>query len=241
MMRLPKKITPCPIIEAVVEIRFSSLIPPDAVFGIVYEGFKDVFPNKPSELPILQLPSQIRNSDPNLIYKPQYRFEDKNILLQIGPKSVSIVNTGEYIGWSAFSPKIRECCKRIESLNIIKEKNRFGLRYVNLFEGQNVFDRLNMGLVIQSQQIIEDKAFINVEKKAGKFDIVFKISNSAKIQQNGEKVTGSLIDVDVFLMEGDKKIVFEIEDILEEAHNTEKEAFFGLLKDGFIASLNPEY
>ena len=69
-MAAPKKITPCPIIESVVEIRFDSAIPAEAIFGVVYNAFNDIFPNKPINLPILQIPEQIRNSDPNLQYKP---------------------------------------------------------------------------------------------------------------------------------------------------------------------------
>jgi uncharacterized protein (TIGR04255 family) len=240
-MPLPKKITPCPIIEAVVEIRFSTSVPPDAIFGIVYEGFKDFFPNKPIDLPILQLPVQIRNSDPNLIYKPHYRFEDKNILLQIGPRTISIVNTNEYVGWAIFSPKIRECCNKMESLKVIEERTRFGLRYINFFEGQNVFDRLNLDISIEGKKVIDDKTSINIRRKADEFDNILKLSNSTRLQRNGNVMDGSLIDIDIFCGENGTPLSNDIEAILEKAHNTEKTVFFGLLKAEFLNNLNPEY
>lgn len=62
----PKKISPCPIVEASVEIRFTSEVLPDAIFGIIYQAFKDEFSSKPEKLPILQLPEQIRSMDRNL-------------------------------------------------------------------------------------------------------------------------------------------------------------------------------
>ena len=35
-IRLPEKINPCPILEAIVEIRFDSKVPHEAIFGIIY-------------------------------------------------------------------------------------------------------------------------------------------------------------------------------------------------------------
>ena len=43
-MQIPKKITPCPILEAIVEIRFEPEEPDDAIFGIIYNKFKKRFP-----------------------------------------------------------------------------------------------------------------------------------------------------------------------------------------------------
>ena len=70
-MQIPKKITPCPILEAIVEIRFEPEEPDDAIFGIIYNQFKKSFPEI-EKLPILQIPDQFRSKDPNLIYKPHY-------------------------------------------------------------------------------------------------------------------------------------------------------------------------
>jgi uncharacterized protein (TIGR04255 family) len=68
-IQLPKKISPCPITEAIVELRFESDIPNDAVFGIVYQDFKTDYPVL-EDLPILQLPESIRKQDKALHYKP---------------------------------------------------------------------------------------------------------------------------------------------------------------------------
>ena len=40
-MKIPKRINPCPIIEAIVEIRFEANIPPDAVFGVIYNEYPE--------------------------------------------------------------------------------------------------------------------------------------------------------------------------------------------------------
>ena len=66
---LPKKINPCPILESIIELRFSTSFPHDAIFGIIYKEFKDLYP-KVEPLPILQLPEIVRREDKNLLYKP---------------------------------------------------------------------------------------------------------------------------------------------------------------------------
>jgi len=72
-MKLPLKISPCPIVEALLEIRFTTVIHPDAVFGLFYNALKSDFP-KVDNLPILQIPDALRATDPNLKYKPLYKI-----------------------------------------------------------------------------------------------------------------------------------------------------------------------
>lgn len=72
-MDLPKTIDPCPIVDALLEIRFQTLTHPNAVFGLIYNELQKDFP-KVENLPILQLPDAIRASDPNFKFKPQYKL-----------------------------------------------------------------------------------------------------------------------------------------------------------------------
>ena len=65
MEKLPISIDPCPIIEAIFEIRFESSFPGDAIFGIIYNCFKDEYQTV-EQLPILQLPAAVRTQDPAL-------------------------------------------------------------------------------------------------------------------------------------------------------------------------------
>jgi uncharacterized protein (TIGR04255 family) len=90
-VRFPTKISPCPIIESIVEIRFKTKLIPDAVFGVLYNAFKEDYPGL-IKLPILQLPAPVRDSDPNLIFQPHYRLSCKDFLLQIGPRVISLSN-----------------------------------------------------------------------------------------------------------------------------------------------------
>jgi len=240
-MKIPKKITPCPITESIIEIRFDSEIPPDAIFGVVYDSFKEIFPNKPKNLPILQLPSQIRNNDPNLLYKPHYRLSDNTFLFQVGPKSISLINQGEYVGWSVFSPKIKECFQKVKEIQIIKSTKRFGLRYVNFFEELNIYDKINLKLLLNEKSLTSNKIVLRTSLPKEEFICNLRISNDSKMKQDDVEKPGSIIDIDVYREEDGSSIIEQFDRILEESHNTEKELFFSSLKEEFLQNFNPEY
>ncbi|MDZ7758957.1 MAG: TIGR04255 family protein [Desulfovermiculus sp.] len=68
-MKIPKRIDPCPIVEALYEIRFEPNYPSDAIFGLIYKAMKQEFDSF-EKLPILELPETIRSTDDVLEYKP---------------------------------------------------------------------------------------------------------------------------------------------------------------------------
>ena len=94
---LPVSISPCPIQEAVVEIRFSTTKPADAVFGILYAKVNQNFTST-NPLPILQIPEAIRSQDPNLTYQPHYVLSRGDLNLKIGPKVLVFSCVAPYSG-----------------------------------------------------------------------------------------------------------------------------------------------
>ena len=139
-VKLPKKIEPCPILEAVIELRFSTSFPHDAIFGIIYKEFKDLYP-KVEPLPILQLPEIVRREDKNLLYKPYYKLHSRDsYILQVGARMISLVRLAPYSGWREFSERFRYIAKKVDELKIIDSYVRIGIRYINEFEG-NIFDK----------------------------------------------------------------------------------------------------
>ncbi|NJW55502.1 TIGR04255 family protein, partial [Salinimicrobium oceani] len=104
-MKLPKRIDPCPIVDALVEIRFSTKINSNAVFGLIYNSLQPEFESV-ENLPIQQLPEPVRSSDPNLRFKPHYRVKSENFIVQIGPDVLTISSHPNYLGWTRFSEEI---------------------------------------------------------------------------------------------------------------------------------------
>jgi len=120
MQQLPKQITPCPIKEAVVEIRFESALPADATFGVVYNTLKNPY-SQIEKLPILQIPEILRTNDPDLTYQPYYKLKRENYLLQIGPRTLSLAVVEPYPGWIAFLPEILKVFEKITELAFINQ------------------------------------------------------------------------------------------------------------------------
>jgi len=243
-MSIPKKIDPCPIIEAVVEIRINTKIPGELMFGILYNKFQKDFPDV-EKLPILQIPEQIRSIDPNLKYQPCYKLKSSKLSIQVGPKVISLANFEGYIGWQDFSEKIYNIFNIIFNSFKIDKIERAGVRYVNLFNNMNIFKTSNLHLSLSEKDISDEEINItaNINSDPCKHRLI--IVNKAEVVVAGSKhYKGSLIDIDTVLKElPDEfhKNADLFKEGIEKAHIEEKKLFFSLLNENFISTLNPEY
>lgn len=242
-MQLPKKISPCPIEEVVVEIRFESSLPHEAVFGVIYNALSKSYPNL-EPLPILQIPEYIRAQDPNLIFQPHHRLHRDNYSVQIGPKVLSVVVGREYPGWNAFKSEIHAVLGRVNELNIITKVLRVGIRYIDFFE-DDIFRNINLQLAIYGENAVTEQTFIRTLLKRDRFDCHLQVGNNMTVEvRNGPRV-GSIIDMDMSNTEvgkwTSKQFLEEVDGLLESGHEGQKDVFFNLLKPEFLATLNPEY
>jgi len=237
-VKLPKKISPCPILEGVIEFRFESPFPYDAVFGIIYNEFKEEYSNL-QELPILQLPEVVRRRDPALQYKPYYKLasEDKKFLFQIGARVFSLINLNPYDGWTVFSGKLKDLIERVKKLSIVDTYTRVGIRYINGFDF-NILEKINLSLNIAKEQLNDLDSTIRVEVPSGDFISTLQVINNAQVKKEAETRKGSILDIDTYIANPQKDII----EIVEQGHLEEKKLFFTLLKEEFIKKeLNPEY
>ena len=242
-MQIPKKIKPCPILEAIVEIRFEPEEPDDAIFGLIYNQFKQNFP-KIEKLPILQIPEQFRSKDPNLIYKPHYKLIKEDFLVQVGPRIFSIVNVKEYSGWDKFSQEIREVFELLLKSQVIKDIKRLGLRYVNFFEDFNIYEKSNLKMMLKDASLIENPINLTTRMTSNEFVNQLVMVNHANVAVDKVTYSGSLIDIDTNLEpfpESAKTNFDEFINIIERAHEEEKKLFFSLLEGDYLKTLNPEY
>jgi uncharacterized protein (TIGR04255 family) len=240
-MKLPKKITPCPITETIIEIRFESDVPEDAIFGVIYNEFKQEYSSF-EKLPILQIPEVLRSRDPNLMFNPHYKSQAGNFLLQIGPKVFSLVNIEEYAGWEVFSGKIYSTFSALAELKIIKKVTRFGLRYINLFDGINIYEKSNFTIALNKIDFGKHNMNMTIEIPADdNYVNHLRMINRAQIRIEKEIHNGSIIDIDTVRVNFSGDFFATIREIAETAHIHEKTLFFSLLKEDFIASLNPVY
>lgn len=239
---MPKKISPCPIIEAVADLRFEPLPPEEAVFGIAYAQLKDSYATV-GKLPILQIPEQLRSLDENLRYRPHYQLPRPPFTVQVGPRAVT-VSVSQYPGWTAFSEEILNVMRSLMSANLIKSYVRLGLRYINLFD-VNVLTVSTLSVALGSRTLVAENVFVRTELPAGKdASVTLQVANQARIGTGDTARTGSVIDIDAFTRDltewsGDVD-TFSV--LLSQLHDSVKEIFFSVIDEKFVRdNLNPVY
>ncbi|MDI9356937.1 MAG: TIGR04255 family protein [Chitinophagaceae bacterium] len=241
MTKLPIKISPCPIIEAIVELKFKSAMPKGAIFGILYNAVKDKF-NKVDKLPASMLPNEIIENDPDLKYKALYRLTNSNskFIAQVGMDIVSFQVPNNYIGWKDFLENATSFFKTVNEIGLIEQPISLTLRYLNFFE-LDIFKHINIQVQMIKEPYHSNNLIIRTEVPQGEFVKVLQVANNVTISNALDKKQGSLLDIACVLSNSDKLLLSNIEKLLNDAHKIEKELFFNLLKDEFLKTLNPEY
>ena len=237
MNKLLVSINPCPIVEAIFEVRLESSLPDDAIFGIIYNQFKDEF-QQVEQLPVLQLPAAIRNQDPNLKFTPHYKIKKDNFIIQIGPKVFSLVNLKDYCGWDKFSKKIHDTYNKLSELKLINKHYRTALRYINVFSDINIFNKSNLKILLNDEQINDNKINFSSELLYEYGASNLKLINHAEAVIENQIIKGSIIDIDTNV---EINRFDSFQDAIECAHRAEKTLFFDLLGNEFLLSLNPIY
>jgi uncharacterized protein (TIGR04255 family) len=238
MSKLPLKITPCPIIEATVELKFSSSIPKGAIFGLLYSAVRENF-NKVEKLPAATLPNEIIENDPNLKYKPLYKLTDGKFTAQVGMDVVSFHSPTDYAGWKDFSTNIVKFFEKINQSGVVEHPVSLTLRYLNFFE-LDIFQHINFQVQMLNENYQSNNLVIRTETPQGNFIKVLQIANNVTVSNINEQRKGSLIDIACVINKPDN-MFSNISTIINDAHKLEKELFFGLLKTDFLNTLKPKY
>jgi uncharacterized protein (TIGR04255 family) len=238
-MKLPIHIEVCPIVDAIVELRFEPAVFPNAVFGMLFNSFTSSYPEV-EKLPILQLPEQARDEDPGLRFKPHYKISNDNFVLQIGPRVLTFSSKIPYRGWSAFMEQIANGISILISSGIVERIVRMGHRYINFFS-LDIFENIKLKIIlIEDEHKPNNTVFRTLISKNG-VDSTLQIGNNLIRKIDDENVSGSIIDIDTFINYTDDVNEKKILDDIHNAHETEKEIFFTLLNNDFLLSLKPQY
>lgn len=235
--RIPSKISPCPIIDSIFELRFETSLPDEAVFGYMYSKISEKCTTW-TQLPIVNLPKDLRNQDPNLRYAPHYQCKVGDFVYKIGPNVIAVTNPGDYKGWKIFSEEVKWFYERVIDSAFIKSFSRIGFRCVNYFD-RNVFDLIDgsTGISFEGYSLLENSHVLSLQK--GEYFVRIALMNNAKVQVESNVLVGGLFDIDVSLNTG-----LKFDDILtqtDSVHGMLKEIFFSTLKEDVVNGLNPEY
>jgi len=241
---VPKKISPNPIIESTVEFRFKSTVPSSALFGMLYGKISDKY-KKYEELPILELPRSVLETDSKFRRQPQYRFFMESFIIQFGPEMVSISVKNGYQGWDEFFKEISYLVNVFKELNIIEKVTRIGMRYIDFFPDIDIYEKINMRIYLGDDPFKSSSQYIRTELKLEEYDVLLQITNKAEAIGDGlKRFTGSLIDYDLSISKDIHNSDFysEYNQILNKAHEYLKDHFFTvLIRKDFLETLNPGY
>lgn len=245
--KLPKKLKKEPIIDAVFELRFTSIVPASSVLtGILFSklsGEKTIV-NQPAS----QIPEQVRAADPNLQFAPLTRITCGQFIYSFGDRSMAVACGKPYPGWTAFKFAILEAMGHIETAGVVSSVQRYGLKYVDMISGDSVTN--NASLVVLDMTIGKHKLGkeifqVRVDIPNGNVvNVVQIVSKAAATFPDGTKKEGLIIDIDTITTVDSlnmQKLLKTLLADLDNIHDTNAELFFDCLQPETIASLEPVY
>jgi uncharacterized protein (TIGR04255 family) len=124
-----------PIMEVIFEVNLSQDTSWDlAVPGLIYEKIKDRFPVREprvvQEVNFVSGPDgikqEVRTSERTLFFQ-----NDRKMLVQVGPRIISLHSLKFYPGWDNFKSVIEDVYKALNEVVSIKGLERLALRYIN--------------------------------------------------------------------------------------------------------------
>ncbi|MBF0502324.1 MAG: TIGR04255 family protein [Candidatus Riflebacteria bacterium] len=237
---VPMKITPNPIIQTIVDLRFRTEVPSGAVFGLVYDQLKSSYPHF-EQRPILQMPESIREKDPAFQYEPWYAGRRGSAVLSVGPRIIALT-LENYNGWESFSTDLKPVLETLQKISLINQLERVAIRYVNFFP-ENFLEITNACITFAEEQVSNDPVFLRTEVFKSPFKCVVQMANRATVQRNGKRDEGSVIDLDAFV-EGALLPSGAEDNLLELIHQGNtlcKGVFFGLLRKEYVEKCCPVY
>lgn len=242
MERLPDKITPDNLKDTVVEYRFLSDVPYEVLPGLVYQELKDSFSvlPRPSASAIWQLDPQRSiqfGGDEGVQFINDYvkiRLSDRVLVFNLLER---------YPGWTSYFDCIANVMRQLFEKGMVKSISRIGLRYISEYSGMSVLEVMKERPVLSLPQGEGQNITYRTEIRKEDYTIVLNVAD--RVTKQGvilHESFFSLIDIDVFKEFShtlpDVETVLSVTDHL---HKIEKEVFFGILREDYIQSLNPEY
>lgn len=238
---VPVRITPCPIVEAVFEIRFVSgeqwATMPGLLYGQIRERYREQV-----RLPLLEVPEQIRAQDPALMHLPLIQFKGENFIVQLGPRVVSLVTKPrEYPGWPTIRDEFSWLLIRLQTAGFVREAERIGGRYIDFFAG-DIFPNLRIGVRLDEQPLAANQTDLTTILRFPRASVRLQVTNGAIVPNKEGAQFGSVLDLDGWMGPTEVADLFaEGLNRATELHDIVKRVFFGLLRPDYLRQLNPVY
>lgn len=249
-MRLPKKINPDNIREAVVEVKYISNLPFEVLIGIFYTSLSNdyKYTNRPIQRPINK--SAFGNSLGQgltiQIGTGQFLFYNQKITILINPNSVVFACLNEYLGWENYRQEIEKALNILQSTGQIRSWVRAGLRYLSEYPDKELKECINFNFSFGLPKIQSETTAFRSEFLYNGFKVVLNLNNKLpSIKRDSTKqseiVYTSIVDIDVIAENIKIQNVSELIKVIDDCHQNEKEIYFTMLLEEYLSSLNPQY
>jgi uncharacterized protein (TIGR04255 family) len=236
MKKLPLKIDHDSLKDAVIQVVFSSKYHSSLILGKIHNLISDSFTFEAN-------PDEILEGENHKVHiTPQhltFKSESNSISINIVDNSIVFNTLNKYSGWDIYFPTINDVLTKCLDSGLINGIYRVGIRYVNEYSFK-IFEKIkpSINLLHLNQSLSHTQ--LRSEFEHGEFKIVINLINA--INKNNQNQETSFIDIDVIkTFEPILKDKETLIDIIDKAHAKEKEIFFSLLNEDYLASLNPIY
>lgn len=236
------------IVEATFEMRFQSTNAAlsDLLPGILFAEFKGRFP-RALRLPASELPRQLQQTDPDLKYAPRQGLANDTFQVLMGDCVLQISNRRPYIGWAEFKPMILSILVVLERENLVKDVERFSLKYTNVIEAKDVNDIKEQNFYIRlraelgGHDLTSQLTIIRTEVHTKGYINIVEIAPTTKIRVSKDaQIGGLMVSVDT-IHNNPPSFFGNRESLLDAAHDMEKEIYFGILTQETIDRHGPVY
>lgn len=228
-----------PLIDAIVELRFNAELPSQVVAGLLFSALKDHGYEGFEELPITQLPQQVREQDENLRYAAHYRIKSKDYLVSVSQRVVAIsyiCKDNNYEGWNHYKEEVSRILQEIQKLGFVQTFSRIGVRYINLFETEDILSRVHVSITAPDQQDLDGDQTIGFVYKNDGMSTRINFATKARVtDMEGRSKSGAILDIDTFTEE---PIAFASAlGFIENGHEFTEKAFTRILSKKFLEEL----
>ncbi len=260
-MKIPKKISPDRIKDAIVEIRYSTSLHFELVPGIFFNCLDDsyTYTNRPiGKIPgqtNLHRPVGIKHSEanlhltvpglpPELFLGGQSIFYNEKIKIQILPNSLIFNIINEYISWENYRTEIEKALSQLIHSNVFEKFFRIGIRYISEYPNHDLHSCVRFDFSFGMPSIKSDKYLFQSEFNVDQLRVILNLKHkqpTLNAKDISQPTTTSVIDLDLISDNLDFSDITSLLGQIDMVHSKEKEIFFNLLKEDFLKTLNPVY
>ena len=234
---LPKKLKVDAIVEAVLELRFEP--DPHAIVELLIGRLADTERWKSFNqvrLPVADVPSALRQADPNLRYQPLFQLvaRDGSVFIAIGSNVLVFSRRGKYPGWDVFGPELNAATDRLYEILPSAKVSRIGLRYINALLSTahqiNSVADLDLDIKVAKKALTKNVNLNYKDENKNGLEIMTRVASVDIAEGAVPENATVIVDIDVYTRNGyAASDAATVKQCIKDAHDAEKLSFFGLL------------